>query len=119
MRCAGLDRLAGELSVWSRAAVQIAFALRAGANPHARSRLCAAAPDRVVADRLNVASVSPRAGPQPSTRKAHHLVGYNIDLPAQIHDWYGGEDGLDCALGDCAQLQAAASNAHGGAADGA
>ncbi len=28
----GLDRLAGELSQWSRAAVEIAVALRAGAN---------------------------------------------------------------------------------------
>ncbi|COX10731.1 Hypothetical protein ERS007739_00691 [Mycobacterium tuberculosis] len=42
MRCR-LDRLAGELSVWSRAAVQIAFALRAGANRYAEADLCAAA----------------------------------------------------------------------------
>lgn len=42
LRCR-LDRLAGELSVWSRAAVQIAFALRAGANRYAEADLCAAA----------------------------------------------------------------------------
>lgn len=76
--------------------------------------------DRVrVADRLNVAERlaegRPAAEHTPSYVRACHLVGYqHPDLtayPAQIHDWYGSEDGLDLhALdADCAQLRAAAS----------
>lgn len=40
---AGLDRLAAELSQWSRAAVEIAVALRAGADRYADADLYAAA----------------------------------------------------------------------------
>lgn len=40
---AGLDRLAGELSRWSRAAVEIAAALRAGADHYADADRYAAA----------------------------------------------------------------------------
>lgn len=76
--------------------------------------------DRVrVADRLNVAERlaegRPAAEHTQSYVRACHLVGYqHPDLtayPAQIHDWYGSEDGLDLhALdADCAQLRAAAS----------
>jgi hypothetical protein len=39
----GLDRLAAELSQWSRAAVEIAVALRAGADRYAEADLYAAA----------------------------------------------------------------------------
>lgn len=40
---AGLDRLATELTQWSRAAVEIAAALRAGANRYTDTELYAAA----------------------------------------------------------------------------
>ncbi|WP_057131184.1 hypothetical protein, partial [Mycobacterium tuberculosis] len=72
-----------------------------------------------MADRLNVAERlaegRPAAEHTQSYVRACHLVGYqHPDLtayPAQIHDWYGSEDGLDLhALdADCAQLRAAAS----------
>lgn len=66
-----------------------------------------------VAERL--AEGRPAAEHTQSYVRACHLVGYqHPDLtayPAQIHDWYGSEDGLDLhALdADCAQLRAAAS----------
>jgi len=40
---AGLDRLAAELSQWSRAAVEIAVALRTGADRYTETELYAAA----------------------------------------------------------------------------